>query len=161
MQNLQLTKAPEAKTGMLIRKPVAQVFDAFIHPEITTKFWFTKSTGPLEPGAKVEWNWEMYGVSVPVTVKAIEPNRRLRIEWPGHEGSIQTVEWIFTSHDAHSTFVEITVAGFAGTGDEVVRQVMDTMEGFSFVLAGLKALLEHDVRLNLVGDRFPQGIEQH
>jgi uncharacterized protein YndB with AHSA1/START domain len=158
---LQLTKAPEAKTGMLIRKPVAQVFDAFINPEITTKFWFTRSTGPLKPGARVEWKWEMYGVSIPVTVKAIEPNRRIRIEWPGHGNSTQTVEWIFTSHDPDSSFVEITVAGFAGTGDEVARQVMDSMEGFSFVLAGLKALLEHDVRLNLVGDRFPQGIEQH
>jgi hypothetical protein len=29
------------------------------------------------------------------------------------------------------------------------------------VLAGLKALLEHDVRLNLVADRFPEGIEEH
>jgi hypothetical protein len=27
------------------------------------------------------------------------------------------------------------------------------------VLAGLKALLEHDVRLNLVADRFPKGLE--
>jgi hypothetical protein len=26
------------------------------------------------------------------------------------------------------------------------------------VLAGLKALLEHDVRLNLVADRHPDGI---
>jgi uncharacterized protein YndB with AHSA1/START domain len=158
---LQLTKAPVAKTGMLIRKPVAQVFESFIQPEITTKFWFTKSTGPLEPGAKVEWKWEMYGVSVPVIVKAIEPDRSILIEWPGHGSSTQTVEWIFTSHDPNATFVEITIAGFAGTGDEIAQQIMDTMEGFSFVLAGLKALLEHNVRLNLVGDRFPQGIEQH
>jgi hypothetical protein len=29
------------------------------------------------------------------------------------------------------------------------------------VLAGLKALLEHNVRLNLVADRFPKGIAEH
>jgi hypothetical protein len=29
------------------------------------------------------------------------------------------------------------------------------------VLAGLKALLEHNVRLNLVADRFPKGLEEH
>jgi uncharacterized protein YndB with AHSA1/START domain len=28
----------EAKIGMLIRKPVAQVFEAFVNPEITTQF---------------------------------------------------------------------------------------------------------------------------
>jgi hypothetical protein len=28
------------------------------------------------------------------------------------------------------------------------------------VLAGLKALLEHNVQLNLVPDRFPKGIER-
>jgi hypothetical protein len=31
-------------------------------------------------------------------------------------------------------------------------------EGFTFVLAGLKALLEHKVRLNLVPDRHADGL---
>ena len=43
MDNLQLKQVPIAKTGMLIRKPVADVFEAFINPDITTKFWFTKA----------------------------------------------------------------------------------------------------------------------
>lgn len=30
---------------MLIRKPVEQVFQAFIDPAITVHFWFTKSSG--------------------------------------------------------------------------------------------------------------------
>jgi hypothetical protein len=29
------------------------------------------------------------------------------------------------------------------------------------MLAGLKAFLEHGVRLNLTGDRYPKGVEQH
>jgi hypothetical protein len=31
------------------------------------------------------------------------------------------------------------------------------MGGFAMVLAGAKALLEHDIELNLVGDSFPDG----
>lgn len=54
MKNLQLTRSPIAKTGMLIRKPVAEVFEAFVNPEITTKFWFTKSNGRLEAGKPVQ-----------------------------------------------------------------------------------------------------------
>jgi len=50
MGNLQLTRAPVAKAVMLIRKPVAEVFEAFVDPEITRRFWFTKSTGRLETG---------------------------------------------------------------------------------------------------------------
>src|SRR5260370_17286648 len=35
MNNLQLTQIPVAKAEMLIRKPVAEVFEAFMNPEIT------------------------------------------------------------------------------------------------------------------------------
>ncbi|MBA2304556.1 MAG: SRPBCC domain-containing protein [Acidobacteria bacterium] len=145
---------------MLIRKPVAVVFGAFVNPDITKIFWFTKSSGSLEAGQQVQWDWEMYGISVPVTAKAIEPNKRIVIEWPGHS-SPTTVEWIFAPQEDGTTFVSITETGFTGDGDELVRQVTDSTQGFSLVLAGLKALLEHNVRLNLVVDRYPKGIEEH
>jgi len=157
MDNLQLTQAPKTDTGMLIRRPAAEVFEAFVDPDVTTKFWFTKSSGRLEAGKQVQWEWEMYGVSVPVTVKAVEPHRRIVIEWPGY-GGLTTVEWTFAPHD-DGTFVSITESGFTGDGDALVKQVTGSTQGFTLVLAGLKALLEHDVRLNLVADRYPRGIE--
>ena len=58
-----------AKAEMLIRKPVAEVFEAFINPEIATHFWFTKSSGRIEAGKRVTWYWETYNISVPVNVK--------------------------------------------------------------------------------------------
>jgi uncharacterized protein YndB with AHSA1/START domain len=158
--NLELKHVPMTKTGMLIRKPVAEVFEAFVNPDITTKFWFTKSSGRLQAGQQVQWEWEMYGISIPVTAKAIEPDRRIVIEWPGYS-SPTTVEWVFAPQKDGTTFVSITEAGFIGDGDELVKQVTGSTQGFSLVLAGLKALLEHDVRLNLVADRYPKGIEEH
>jgi uncharacterized protein YndB with AHSA1/START domain len=160
MDNLQLTQVPVTKTGMLIRRAVADVFEAFVNPDITTKFWFTRSSGRLEAGRQVQWDWEMYGISITVTAKAIEPSRRIVIEWPGY-GGLTIVEWTFAPQPDGTTFVSITEAGFTGDGDELVKQVTDSTQGFSLVLAGLKALLEHDVRLNLVADRFPKGIEEH
>ena len=158
MDNLQLNRVPVAKTGMLIRRPVAQVFDAFINPETTTKFWFTKSSGRLEAGKQIQWEWEMYGISIPVTVKSIEPPRRIVIQWPGRNG-LSTVEWNFLPSGDDATFVSITNHGFTGDGDELVMQAADSTQGFTLVLAGLKALLEYDVKLNLVADRYPKGIE--
>ena len=160
MDKLQLTQVPVTKTAMLIRKPVAEVFEAFVDPAITTKFWFTKSSGRLEPGTQVQWKWEMYGIEVPVTTKTVEANRRIVIEWPGYSG-LSTVEWTFEPQKDGTTFVRIQEEGFTGDGDSLVKQVTDSTQGFSLVLAGAKALLEHNVRLNLVADRFPKGIEEH
>ena len=160
MDNLQLTQVPVSKTGMLIRRTVADVFEAFISPEFTTKFWFTKSSGRLGAGRQIRWEWEMYNVSALVTVKVIEPNKRIVIEWPGYSGP-STVEWIFAPQKDGTTFVSITETGFTGNGDELMKQLADSTQGFTLVLAGLKALLEHNVQLNLVADRYPEGIEQH
>jgi hypothetical protein len=58
----------------------------------------------------------------------------------------------------NTTFVSITNSGFTRSGDERVKKALDSTEGFTFVLAGAKALLEHNVILNLVQDRFPDGV---
>jgi uncharacterized protein YndB with AHSA1/START domain len=159
MDNLQLKQVPVMKTGMLIRRPPSDVFEAFANPDITAKFWFTQGSGRLEAGKQVQWDWEMYGISVPVQTKAVEPGKRIVIEWPGHKGHT-TVEWTFVPH-ADGTFIGVTESGFSGDGDELMSQVADSTQGFSLVLAGAKAFLEHNVRLNLVADRYPKGIEPH
>jgi uncharacterized protein YndB with AHSA1/START domain len=160
MNNLQLTHIPVAKAEMLIRKPVAEVFEAFVNPEITTKFWFTKSSGRLEGGKQVTWSWEMYNHSAQVTVKEVEKNKRILIEWSAY-GAPTTIEWIFTPSKNDSTFVSVTNTGFQGDGDEIVAQALDSTGGFTWVLAGLKAYLEHNIMLNLIADRFPKGLREH
>ena len=156
VENRELKHAPVAKTEMLIRRPAAEVFEAFIDPAITSKFWFTKSSGALEPGKQIQWDWEMYKFSVQVRVKAIERNRRIRIEWSAY-GRPTIVEWLFTPRADDTTFVSVTNTGFSGDPDEIVGQAVSSTEGFALVLSGLKALLEHNVVLNLVADRFPDG----
>lgn len=133
-----------AKAEMLIRKPVAEVFEAFVDPAITSRFWFTKGSGRLEPGKQVTWEWEMHGASAQVSVKAIERNRRIQIEWPG-EGAPTTVEWIFRPLTETTTFVSITNTGLSGDVEAVAGHAVASTEGFTLVLAGLKVLLEHDV----------------
>lgn len=158
VKSLQLTQSPVARAEMLIRRPVANAFEAFIDPEITSKFWFTKSSGRLETGKPIQWNWEMYGVSVQVRPKAIEENKRILIEWSAYDKPTE-VEWIFTPREDDTTFVSITNTGFSGDrGDEVVKQAIDSTEAFALVLAGLKALLEHNIVLRLISDRFPNLI---
>lgn len=148
---------PVARAEMLIRRPIGEVFEAFVDPNITSKFWFTKGSGRLEAGKRVEWAWEMYGVSSQADVKVIETNRRILVEWSGYDVTT-TVEWIFTPRGDDQTFVSITHSGFVGDADKVLKQVVESTEGFTIALAGLKALYEHGVRLGLVADRFPDAV---
>ena len=143
---------PVVKAQMLIRRSVSEVFQAFVDPAVTTRFWFTKSSGPLQPDRTVRWEWEMYGVSTEVRVKAVEPNKRILIEW---DEPPTTVEWTFTTRPDGSTFVSIVSEGFSGEDEQVVAQAIDSMGGFTLVLAGAKALLEHGIELKLVGDHNP------
>jgi len=160
MTDLRLTEIPTAKTEMLIRKPVAEVFEAFINPEITRRFWFTKSTGRLESGKRITWTWEMYDISVEVNVKEVEAGKRILIEW-GNYGSMTLVEWVFTPYEDDMTYVSITNSAFHGDGDKVMKDALDSKGGFTWVLAGLKALLEHDLELNAIADAFPKGLKTH
>ena len=153
---ITLNEKPIVKAEMLIRKPVEEVYEAFINPEITTKFWFTKSSGRLEKGKTIRWDWEMYGVGDELYVKELEQNKVIRIEWT--DGT--QVEWNFTSRKDNHTFVSITNTGFSGSGDEMTAQAIDSMGGYTMVLCGLKALLEHNVILNLVSDKAPDAIVQ-
>jgi uncharacterized protein YndB with AHSA1/START domain len=146
-----------AKAEMLIRKPVSNVFQAFIDPEITSKFWFTKGSGKLEEDKPTEWTWEMYGFSLTVLTKVLKENQKIVIEWGAPE-EITLVEFIFTSLNENETFVSIINSGFKGDTDKIIDQVRNSTEGFTLVLAGAKAYLEHHLQLNLVLDRFPKGL---
>ncbi len=143
---------PTVETQMLIRKPVDEVFQAFINPAVTTNFWFTKSSGKLEKGKKIKWEWEMYNVSADIEVKEIVPNQLISIEW---DEPSTIVDFEFKEVTGTSTYVVIKNYGFQQTGDELIEAIKNNTGGFTTVLDGLKAYLEHDIQLNLVGDKFP------
>lgn len=150
---IHMKEEPVVRTGMLIRRPVQEVFEAIIEPSITTKFWFTKSSGKLEAGKRVRWEWEMYGVGTDVDVLEVEANRRILLNWSPPD--INSVEWIFTPLGDSETYVSIINAGFKGEGDRIVSEALDSMGGFTMVLCALKALLEHGIVLTVVADKAP------
>ncbi len=116
-----------------------------------------KKHGKLEAGKQVTWTWEMYNVSGQVNVKKIEKDKRILIEWP-YKGTQTTVEWIFIPYSTDATYVSIKNYGFEGDGDKVVSDALDSTGGFTWLLAGLKAYLEHGIRLNLTTDAHPEGV---
>lgn len=141
---------------MLIRRPAAEVFEAFADPAVTARFWFSKGSGRLEPGARVRWDWEMYGVGSWVNVRAIEPGRRIVIDWD--EDAPTRVEWTFEARGPEVTWVTVVNCGFHGSREEQVAGALDSTGGFALVLAGAKAWLEHGIELGLVPSRHPDAL---
>lgn len=146
-----------ARAEMLIRRPIQMVFEAFIDPTITSKFWFTIGSGKLIENTKVSWEWEMYNLIIPVYVKQIEPQKSIIIEW-GEGKTKSVVAWEFKSLSDDKTFVTITNSDFQSRGDELISQVIDSTSGFALVIAGAKAWLEHEICLNLIDDKHPSEL---
>lgn len=147
---------PTVEAQMLVRKPVSIVFQAFIDPSITTKFWFTKSSGKLEVGKTITWEWEMYGVSDTIRVNEIVPDKKISIEW---DNPATTVDFEFTSLAEDQTYVIIKNYGFSQKGSDLIEAIKNNTGGFTTVLDGLKAWLEFEIELNLVKDKFPKEIK--
>lgn len=143
---------PVVEAQMMIRKPVALVFNAFTDPAVTTKFWFTRSSGKLEAGKTVTWEWEMYNVSDTIKVKEIIPDSKISIEW---DHPATTVDFEFKALSGTTTYVVIRNYGFHQTGKELIEAIGNNTGGFTTVLDGLKAYLEYGIQLNLVADKFP------
>ncbi|MCC2690119.1 MAG: polyketide cyclase [Rhizobiaceae bacterium] len=94
----------------------------------------------------------MYGVATDVRVKAVEPDRRILVDWDLRDDPTE-VEWTFHPR-SDGTFVEIVNRGF-GEGD--VAKAIDSAGGFALVLAGAKIWLEHGIEPNFVLDRHPDA----
>lgn len=147
-----------AEAQMMIRKPAAEVFEALVDPAITKNFWFTAGSGRLDTNETVTWEWEMYNVSTAVFPKQIILNKKIAYEW----GTPPTkVEINFKELESGSTYVTVTECGFSKTGDDLLKAIKDSTGGFTTVLDGLKAYLEHGINLNLIGDKFPKEVTRH
>lgn len=149
--------APVAKAEMLIRKPVQVVFEAMVNPDITSRFWYTKGSGRLDSGKDVRWEWEMYGVSVELCAHEIKKNKFIAFNWPSMGGTT-SVEMLFTPMDNDCTFISITEKGWDAADEKMPAYVAGQTEGWTMVLAALKALLEFNIVLPLVADRYPAGV---
>lgn len=155
----QLTNRPSVGVGMLIRRPPHEVFEALADPAVTTRFWYTKSTGRMVEGAELTWQWEMYGASGRVHVQQVDPDRRIRFQWDGYDPTHPTtVEFLFTPYNSDATYLRITETGFTGDADTQVGHALESTAGFTFLLSSLKAALEHDVTLRTTQDAHPPNL---
>lgn len=147
-------KTPAAKAAMLIRKPVQEVFEAMVNPDITSQFWYSKGTGRLDKEKKVEWIWEMYGAVAVVSVEQVIPNSSVSFSW-GAPDIATHVHITFELKDDNATFVSVEETGWDADMPNLIDLIVGQTEGWTLVMASMKAFLEQGVRIKVVEDRHP------
>jgi uncharacterized protein YndB with AHSA1/START domain len=139
--------AQTVHASMLIRRPPGEVFAAFVNPQTLRKFWLRDASGPLGPGARVEWHFMVAGASARVVVTGFESPRRIAFTWDGEMG----VELTFEPFADGATRLAVAVSGL--DPNELLTQATNVIEGFSIVFCDLKTLLETGTSANLVRDK--------
>lgn len=138
-----------ARVELLLRCLAEDAYSAFIEPDRLTKFWLARASGPLVIGRRVRWEFMVEGAVTDVEAKALEPHRRIVLEWA--DGSI--TEWSFEARAEEGTVVAITQSGFKGSAEVVVAMALEATQGYTIVLCELKLLLEQGRAMNLVRDK--------
>ena len=119
-------------------------------PNRIRRFWLASSTGRLATGTTVHWSFKVAGAETDVEVVDAMPGTLLDLRWD--DGQPLRIEF---EDRGDSTLVHVTVRGF--DGDEPAAVAVESMSGFTLVLASLKQYLEHGIEGDLMYDRFPDA----
>ena len=135
----------EIKTALQISKPVNEVFEAIVDPIKMSNYFILKSSGRMEAGREVKWQFPEFDMEFPVRVGVLEPNKYISFFWD-LDGIELKVEITLTSKANNSTLVNITEKS-RNDDDAGIKWLMGNTEGWANFLACLKAYLEYGINL--------------
>ncbi len=135
----------EVKAAIQIRKPVAEIFEAIVNPEKMINYFISKSTGRMEEGKNLIWNFPEFDGDCPVKVGKIEPNQYVSFYWDVDEKELLT-EIRLTPKEHNSTLVNITEKSMENN-EAGINWLGGNTEGWANFLACMKAYLEYGINL--------------
>jgi uncharacterized protein YndB with AHSA1/START domain len=140
------TETLEIKTGLVILKPIHEVFEAIIDPAKMSNYFISDSSGRMVEGKSLIWKFPEIDMEIPVRIKKIEKDKYISFNWDGMDGKELLVEITFASKNPDSTFVVITEK--SRENDEAgIKWLKSNTEGWANFLACLKAYLEYGINL--------------
>ena len=135
----------EIKAGLKMLKPMHEVFEAIADPAKMTNYFISKSTGRMEEGKTVTWQFPEFDMKVPVRVRKIDKDRSISYSWDSVDGFETLVEITLRQMD-NATFVTITEKS-RDNDEEGLKWLRGNTEGWANFLACLKAYLEYGINL--------------
>ena len=135
----------EIKTALQISKPVNEVFEAIVDPIKMSNYFISKSSGKMEEGKQIKWQFPEFDMEFPIRVGKIENNKYISFYWD-MDGIELLVEMTLTSKHNNSTLVTVTEKG-RKNDEGGIKWLKGNTEGWANFLACLKAFLEYGINL--------------
>jgi uncharacterized protein YndB with AHSA1/START domain len=135
----------EIKTALQILKPANEVFEAIIDPVKMSNYFISKSSGIMEEGRQIKWQFPEFDVEFPVRIGKLEKDKYISFYWD-MDGTELLVEIVLSARTDNSTVVTITEK--SRSNDEAgVKWLKGNTEGWANFLACLKAYMEYGINL--------------
>lgn len=139
------TEKLEIEVAMQIQKPVHQVFDAIINPDTMSYYFISKSTGMMEEGSELIWNFPEFEMDCPVRVGKIVKDEYISFYWLVDEIEL-LVEMTLTERENNSTLVTITEKS-RDNDLKGLKWLSGNSFGWANFLTCLKGYLEYRIKL--------------
>ncbi len=142
----------EVKAALQIQKPIREVFEAIVDPAKMTNYFISKSTGRMEEGKHLIWNFPEFETDFLIRVGTVIQDKFISFYWLIDNKELIT-EMILTPREADTTLVNITEKSMEND-DAGIKWLQGNTEGWANFLACLKAYLEHGINLRKGGYEF-------
>lgn len=131
-----------AKATIQIQKPIDEVFEGIINPEMMTNYFISESNGRMETGKELIWKFPEFPVEVPLKDINIETNRLVSFVWDPET----VVKIILEAQPDKSTLIKVTEDG-KEFNEKNLKWALENTEGWANFLACMKAYLEYGIQL--------------
>ncbi|MCX6236110.1 MAG: SRPBCC domain-containing protein [Bacteroidia bacterium] len=142
----------EIKTALQIQKTSAEVFEAIVDQQKMSNYFISKSTGRMEEGNNLIWNFPEFDIDIPIRVGKIVQDKYISYYWTVGDQEL-LVEMTLTPREDNSTLMTITEKS-KNNDEEGIKWLMGNTEGWANFLACLKAYLEYGINLRKGGFDF-------
>lgn len=131
-----------AKASLQIQKPIQEVFEAIVNPEKITKYFIARSSGRMETGKELIWEFGDFPGEFPVKVQEVKINEYVSFVWDQET----VVNIRLEEQPDKSTVVKVT-EGEKELSEVNLRWLTDNTSGWANFLDCMKAYLEYGVPL--------------
>ncbi len=137
----------EIKVGLKMQKPPHEVFEAIVDPSKMSNYFISKSTGRMEQGKTVTWQFPEFDMQFPVRIHEVQPDKFISYSWDNAEdGTPTAIEITLKPMENNETFVSITEKS-RDNDEQGIKWLKGNTEGWANFLACLKAYMEYGINL--------------
>src|SRR5690606_4581254 len=119
-----------AMATIQIQKPIEEVFEGIVNPEMMTKYFISESSGRMETGKELNWKFPEFPDKYPIKEIKIETNRLVSFVWD--EGKFVNIK--LESLPDKITLVKVIEDGKTYNEDNL-KWVIGNTEGWANFLA--------------------------